>query len=50
MISQSLAVYHVRAAHRCYLMVTARIVHDAPSAELPGSDILHSIYLGGSEP
>jgi branched-chain amino acid transport system ATP-binding protein len=35
-------------AHRCYLMDTGRIVHSAPSAELRGSDILHSTYLGGS--
>jgi branched-chain amino acid transport system ATP-binding protein len=35
-------------AHRCYLMDTGRIVHDAPSSELRGSDILHSTYLGGA--
>jgi len=31
-------------------MVTGRILHDAPAAELLGSDILHSIYVGGSGP
>jgi branched-chain amino acid transport system ATP-binding protein len=35
-------------AHRCYLMDTGRIVHQAPAADILGSDILHEIYLGGS--
>jgi branched-chain amino acid transport system ATP-binding protein len=35
-------------AHRCYLMDTGRIVHQASAADIRGSDILHGIYLGGS--
>ena len=50
LLVEQLAEKAFRHAHRCYLMVTGRIVHDAPSAELLGSDILHSIYLGGSGP
>jgi branched-chain amino acid transport system ATP-binding protein len=34
-------------ADRCYLMATGRIAHEGPARELAGSDILHSVYLGG---
>jgi branched-chain amino acid transport system ATP-binding protein len=33
-------------ADRCYLMATGRIVHEGLAADLAGSDILHSAYLG----
>ncbi len=35
-------------ADRCYLMATGRIVHEGLAQELAGSDILHSVYLGGA--
>ncbi len=34
-------------ADTCYLMETGRVVHEAPAADLLGSDILHATYLGG---
>ncbi len=34
-------------ADRAYLMEAGRMVHEAPAAELAGSDILHSAFLGG---
>jgi branched-chain amino acid transport system ATP-binding protein len=35
-------------ADRCYLMATGRIVHEGLARDLAGSDILHSVYLGGA--
>ena len=34
-------------ADRAYLMEAGRMVHEAPAAELLGSDVLHSAFLGG---
>ncbi len=35
-------------ADRGYLMATGRIVHEGLARDLAGSDILHSVYLGGT--
>jgi len=47
LLVEQLAEKAFHHAHRCYLMVTGRIVHDAPTAELLGSEILRRSYLGG---
>jgi branched-chain amino acid transport system ATP-binding protein len=34
-------------ADRCYLMEAGKMVHEAPAAEVLGSDMLHKAFLGG---